>query len=87
MTKVSGLLQHNSVAWAHGNFLVNYMEIVEFIGLNGQIKLVASGLRTQFGMDIMELQMPGLVKLGTWNNLDKLNLARVEEEIIKEHFL
>lgn len=51
-------------------------------------------------MDLMELQMPGLVssqrnilqkpetllffisvqtKVGTWNSLDKLNLARVEE--------
>merc|ERR1719347_2227917 len=28
----------------------------------------------------MELQMPGLVKVGTWNSLDKLNLARVQED-------
>lgn len=69
-----------TVAWAHGNSLVNYMKMVEFIGLSGQIKFDASGLRTQFGMDLMELQMPGLVKVGTWNSLDKLNLARVEED-------
>ena len=51
-----------TVAWAHGNSLVNYMKMVEFIGLSGQIKFDASGLRTQFGMDLMELQMPGLVR-------------------------
>ena len=48
-------------AWAHGNSLVNYMKMVEFIGLSGPIKFDASGLRTQFAMDLMELQMPGLV--------------------------
>lgn len=51
-----------TVAWAHGNSLVNYMKMVEFIGLSGPIKFDASGLRTQFAMDLMELQMPGLVR-------------------------
>ena len=50
-----------TLAWAHGNSLVNYMKMVEFIGLSGPIKFDASGLRTQFAMDLMELQMPGLV--------------------------
>ena len=35
--------------------------MVEFIGLSGPIKFDASGLRTQFVMDLMELQMGGLV--------------------------
>ena len=51
-----------TVAWAHGNSLVNYMKMVEFIGLSGPIKFDASGLRTQFAMDLMELQMQGLVR-------------------------
>ena len=51
-----------TLAWAHGNSLVNYMKMVEFIGLSGPIKFDASGLRTTFEMDLMELQMPGLVK-------------------------
>ena len=50
-----------TLAWAHGNSLVNYMKMVEFIGLSGPIKFDASGLRTTFEMDLMELQMPGLV--------------------------
>ena len=41
--------------------LVNYMKMVEFVGLSGPIKFDASGLRTQFVLSLMELQMPGLV--------------------------
>ena len=70
--------------------------MVEFIGLSGPIKFDTSGLRTQFSMDVMELQMTGLVrivqsscrevsyliqtKVGTWNTLDRLGSARAEEE-------
>ena len=67
-------------AWPHGNSLVNYMKLVEFVGLSGKIQFDASGLRTQFGLDLMELQPEGLKKIGTWNSLDKLNnLARDTE--------
>merc|ERR1712128_352916 len=69
-------------AWVHGNSLINYMKMVEFIGLSGPIKFDASGLRTQFAMDLMELQMTGLTKVGTWNTLDRLGSAREEEEKI-----
>ena len=53
-------------AWAHGNSLVNYMKMVEFVGLSGKIEFDTSGLRTQFEMDLMELQMEGLVRAGGW---------------------
>ena len=36
--------------------------MVEFVGLSGQVKFDTSGLRTQFQLDLMELQMDGLVK-------------------------
>ena len=39
--------------------------MVEFVGLSGPIKFDTSGLRTQFEMDLMELQMGGLVGLKT----------------------
>jgi hypothetical protein len=42
---------------------VNYMKMVEFVGLSGPIKFDASGLRTQFVLSLMELQMPGLVSI------------------------
>ena len=38
-----------------------YLQMVEFVGLGGPIKFDTSGLRTQFEMDLMELQMGGLV--------------------------
>jgi len=66
--------------WVHGNSLINYMKMVEFIGLSGPIKFDTSGLRTQFSMELMELQMGGLTKVGTWNTLDRLGSARAEEE-------
>ena len=37
--------------------------MVEFVGLSGPIKFDTSGLRTQFEMDLMELQLEGLVSL------------------------
>ena len=63
-------------AWPHGNSLVNYMKLVEFVGLSGKIQFDTSGLRTQFVLDLMELQAEGLEKIGTWNSLDKLSLSR-----------
>ncbi len=39
------------------------MKMVEFVGLSGPIKFDASGLRTQFVLSLMELQMPGLVSI------------------------
>ena len=40
----------------------NLAQMVEFVGLSGQVKFDTSGLRTQFQLDLMELQMDGLVK-------------------------
>jgi len=67
-------------AWVHGNSLVNYMKMVEFVGLSGPIKFDTSGLRTNFELDLMELQLGGLEKVGSWNSLDHLDLARVEKK-------
>ena len=36
--------------------------MVEFVGLSGPIKFDTSGLRTNFEMDLMELQRGGLVR-------------------------
>merc|ERR1712106_481045 len=58
----------------------NYMKMVEFVGLSGPIKFDTSGLRTNFELDLMELQLVGLEKVGSWNSLDHLDLARVEKK-------
>lgn len=62
--------------WAHGLSLLNYMKMVEFTGLSGPIKFDTNGLRTQFSLDLMELQGDGLERVGSWNTLDKIALKR-----------
>ena len=55
--------------------------MVEFDGLTGHINFDTSGLRTQFDMDLMEVQQSsGLVKVGSWNSLDHLILDRKQED-------
>ena len=49
-------------SWPHGNSLINYMKMVEFVGLSGPIKFDESGLRTQFALSLLELQQAGLVR-------------------------
>lgn len=58
--------------------------MVEFIGLTGPIKFDTSGLRTQFELDLMELQVTGLEGVGTWNSLDHLEAGRKQEDISGE---
>ena len=58
--------------------------MVEFIGLTGPIKFDTSGLRTQFELDLMELQVSGLERVGSWNSLDHLEAARKQEDISGE---
>ena len=60
---------------------MNYMKMVEFVGMSGPINFDTSGLRTEFEMDLMELQHSGLAKVGTWNSLDRLDLSRVEKKV------
>ena len=43
--------------------------MVEFVGLSGPINFDTSGLRTQFTLDLMELQMKGLVSNNHSNSL------------------
>ena len=68
-------------SWPHGNSLINYMKMVEFVGLSGPIKLDQNGMRTEFAMTLQELQIQELVRI-LYNlslknyiiNLNNLNL-------------
>lgn len=51
-------------SWAHGSSLINYMKLTEFNGLSGLIKFDSQGLRTTFGLDVLELQNTGLEPIG-----------------------
>jgi len=66
-------------SWEHGSSLINYMKLTTFNGLSGMIQFDSQGLRTNFGLDVLELQMTGLEPIGTWSVIDSLNLTRMVE--------
>ena len=53
--------------------------MVEFLGLSGHITFDTNGLRSQFSLDLLELQQNGLQTVGTWNSVDRLVLDRDEK--------
>ena len=69
-------------SWAHGSSLINYMKMVEFSGLSGMTKFDSYGMRTEFLMEVLELQSTGLEAIGTWTAIDGLNMTR-EAEIME----
>ena len=50
--------------------------MVEFVGLTGPVSFDGAGRRSQFSLAVMEQRPEGRVRLGTWNSLDGLLLAR-----------
>ncbi|EZA54440.1 Glutamate receptor, ionotropic kainate, partial [Ooceraea biroi] len=63
--------------WPHGYSLINYMKIVEMTGLTGIIKFDHQGFRSDFVLDIIELNSKeGLKKIGTWNSTKGINFTR-----------
>ncbi|XP_043188365.1 glutamate receptor ionotropic, kainate 2-like isoform X1 [Amphibalanus amphitrite] len=54
-------------AWKHGETLINYLLQVQFDGLTGHVSFDSGGLRRSFQLDIIQLQEPALVKIGSWS--------------------
>jgi len=50
--------------WNHGSSLINYMKLAQIQGLSGKIQFDAEGLRTQFQLEVVELQQAGLESVG-----------------------
>nr|CAD7453106.1 unnamed protein product [Timema tahoe] len=66
--------------WVHGSTLINYMKGQSvFKGLTGMVQFDNEGFRTNMLLDIMELGMTGLNKVGTWNSTEGLNLTRISK--------
>ena len=65
-------------AWSHGSSLINYMKMVEFVGLTGRVQLDASGRRTDFHLDLVELKSEGLNKVGVWSSVHGLTMDQPE---------
>lgn len=45
-------------------------------GLTGEIKFDYEGLRTEFVLEIVELTVSGMQKIGTWNSEDGITIDR-----------
>ena len=61
---------NSDAAWTHGSSLINYMKFGDFIGLSGKIAFDTYGRRTNFYLDVLELQATGLEPIGTHANVD-----------------
>ncbi|XP_037948866.1 glutamate receptor ionotropic, kainate 2-like isoform X1 [Teleopsis dalmanni] len=70
--------------WDKGYTLVNYMKSFNIQGLSGEIKLDNQGLRTEFALEVVELTVSGLQKIGTWTTNDGFSINRPAPRIVVE---
>lgn len=66
-------------SWADGLSVLNYMKTMDFEGLTGRVHF-ENGQRKDFHLDVIELSKNGLVKIGTWNPKQKVNITKTPEE-------
>ncbi|KAF7387251.1 hypothetical protein HZH68_012928 [Vespula germanica] len=59
---------NGSMSWEHGSTLLNFMRVTEMRGLTGLIWFDTTGFRSNFQLDIVQLQREGLTKIGVWNS-------------------
>ncbi|CAK1555309.1 unnamed protein product [Leptosia nina] len=52
--------------WSFGSSVVNYIRTMELDGLTGLIKFDEDGLRSEFEVDVLEVQSHGFEKVGAW---------------------
>ncbi|KAH8323007.1 hypothetical protein KR074_002938, partial [Drosophila pseudoananassae] len=57
-------------AWDKGYTLVNYMKSLTLNGLTGPIRFDYEGLRTDFELEVIELAVSGMQKIGQWSGED-----------------
>ncbi|XP_044262846.1 glutamate receptor ionotropic, kainate 2-like [Tribolium madens] len=64
-------------AWTYGTTLTNLIKSINYPGYTGLIQFDNFGLRSAFGLEIIELKEGGIIKVGNWNYSDGLNFNRV----------
>ncbi|XP_058809851.1 glutamate receptor ionotropic, kainate 2-like [Phymastichus coffea] len=80
--EIKQLSCESSDTWDHGYSLINYMKNVEMDGLTGGIKFDNQGFRSDFELDIIELNTKdGLKKIGNWNSTKGINFTRSYGEV------
>lgn len=64
------------VYFLFSRFFPLYVIQVEISGLTGVIKFDNQGFRTDFELDVVEVNKEGLYKIGTWNSSQGINFTR-----------
>ncbi|XP_013190560.2 glutamate receptor ionotropic, kainate 2-like [Amyelois transitella] len=64
-------------SWNYGSTVVNMMKSLEIDGLTGLVKFDEDGFRSDFELDIMELQSHGFEKVATWTTEDGYENRRI----------
>ncbi|XP_058983025.1 glutamate receptor ionotropic, kainate 2 isoform X2 [Musca domestica] len=63
-------------SWDKGYTLVNYMKSLNIEGLSGEIKFDYEGLRSDFTLELIELSVSGVQKIGTWKPEEGVTIDR-----------
>ncbi|XP_047363593.1 glutamate receptor ionotropic, kainate 2-like isoform X4 [Vespa velutina] len=59
---------NGSMSWEYGSTFLNFMRVTEMRGLTGLIWFDTTGFRSNFQLDIVQLQRKGLTTIGVWNS-------------------
>ncbi|XP_017778458.1 PREDICTED: glutamate receptor ionotropic, kainate 2-like isoform X2 [Nicrophorus vespilloides] len=62
--------------WEHGYSITNLLKTKSLDGLTGIVKFDYQGVRTEFNLEIIELAVGGLIKIGTWNVSHSVTIER-----------
>ncbi|XP_072745112.1 glutamate receptor ionotropic, kainate 2-like isoform X2 [Anoplolepis gracilipes] len=63
---IKKLFCNRTEIWGHGFSLSNYIRNEQINGLSGMIKFDTAGFRSEFHLDILNLEKQGLRKIGRW---------------------
>uniref|UniRef100_A0A8C7Y226 Glutamate receptor, ionotropic, AMPA 2b n=1 Tax=Oryzias sinensis TaxID=183150 RepID=A0A8C7Y226_9TELE len=72
-------LANPAVPWAQGVEIERALKQVRVDGLTGNIQFDQHGKRVNYSVNIMELKNNGPVKIGYWNEVDKMVLTKLGE--------
>lgn len=75
--EATSLSCEDSETWVSGYSFANFMKTTHVRGLTRDIKFDHKGKRTDFSLDIVELDSSGLIKVGVWNGTDGMHLSRL----------
>ncbi|KAK9882219.1 hypothetical protein WA026_019733 [Henosepilachna vigintioctopunctata] len=64
-------------SWEYGLSFINFMKSESFMGMTGKLKFDNEGFRSDFVLEVVELQETGMTPLGTWTPHGGYNLARM----------